>query len=255
MKTRIIPTVGAVALLILLAACSKSPKANSGSSSPQTVGSTAAPAASATTSMPAMPGTAPSSDAAAVVADLGSALKSGNVTQIENAFVTTSPAQAQAVAAVAKLDSVKAQVVQLATQKLGSQASGLGALVEKIAPGGGIFPTLASLKTNPLVISGETAVLNQGKNLAKVYFAQEAGTWKVDLQKTLGSYYPDAATAASKLSAMTGGFGQASTFLKQVESGLNDGSVKSFGDIQTLAAKFEAGSVPGVNNVKNLLHF
>lgn len=253
MKTRVIPTVGALALVILLAACSKSPKANSGAPAPQATGSTATPAVPA---MPAMPGTtAASSSAAGVIADLGSALKSGNVAQIENAFSTTTPAEVQAVAAVAKLESVKTQVVQLATQKLGSQASGIGALVEKIAPTSGIFPTLASLKTNPLVVRGETAVLNQGKNLAKVYFAQHAGTWKVDLQKTLGSYYPDAATAASKLSTMTGGFGQASTFLKQVESGLNDGSVKSFGDIETLAAKFETAGLPGVNNVKNLLHF
>ena len=253
MKMRIIPAVSTLALVILLAACSKSPKANSGTPAPQAVGSSASPA---TPAMPAMSGTtAASSGQAAVVADLGNALKSGNVAQIENAFVTTTPAEVQAVAAVAKLESVKTQVVQLATEKLGSQASSLGALVEKIAPTSGIFPTLASLKTNPLVISGETAVLNQGKSLAKVYFAQEAGTWKVDLQKTLGSYYPDAATAASKLSAMTGGFGQASTFLKQVESGLNDGSVKSFGDIQTLAAKFEAAGLPDVNNVKNLLHF
>lgn len=253
MTKRIIPAVGTLALVVVLAACSKSPKANSGSPAPQSTNSTATPAMSA---MPAMPvTTAASSGSASVVADLGNALNSGNVTQIENAYSTTTPAEVQAVAAVAKLDSVKAEVVQLATQKLGSSASGLGAIVAKIAPTSGIFPTLTSLKSNPLVISGETAVLNQGKSLAKVYFAQHAGTWKVDLQKTLGSYYPDAATAASKLSAMTGGFSQASTFLKQVESGLNDGSVKSFGDIQTLAAKFEAAGLPDVNNVKNLLHF
>ena len=250
MATRLILAITA-ATILTTAGCSKSPTA--GSAPAPGSASTTATAPSAMRNMPAM--STAESAAAAVTQTLTSALKSGDVSQIENAFSTNSTVQADAVAAEAKLVSIKDQVTQLAEQKLGSEASGLGALVSKIAPAGGIFPTLASLKNNPIVVNGVTAMMNQGKNLAAIYFSKNSGQWKVDLQKTISAYYPDAATAESKLQSITAGLGRAKDFLKQVESGLHAGTIKSFGDIQTLAAKFEASSLPGAGTVKNLLHF
>ncbi len=250
MTKRLIVVMGAVAIMAVTG-CSKSPK--SGSTPAQGSSSAAETGPSAMQNMPGMSTAA--STAEAVTANLTSALKSGNVSRIENAFSTNSTVQAGAVAAEAKVVGIKNQVMQLAGQKLGTEASGLGALVNKIAPAAGIFPTLASLKNNPIVVKGETAIMNQGKNLAAIYFSKNSGQWKVDLQKTISAYYPDAATAESKLQSITAGLGRAKDFLKQVESGLNAGTIKSFGDIQTLAAKFEASSLPVAGTVKNLLHF
>lgn len=211
-------------------------------------------AAAGTSAATAASGNAPAA-ASGATAEIASALQSSDVQQIENVFTTATPAQAQAVVAEAKLVAIKNQVVQAAQAKLGPQAATLSTLVAKIAPTGGIFPSLASLKSNPVVVNGETAVINQGKKLASVYLSKVAGNWKIDLQKTLTAYYPNAGTAEQKLQSMTAGFGKAKDFLNQVQTGLSNGSITSFTDVETLAAKFEAGGIPGLNQAKNLLHF
>lgn len=268
---KMILTIGVATTVLVLAGCSKpgktgsaqsnstpaagTPAASTALNAPSaptttttTAGNTAAKAADASAS----PGTtaattalaSTASAASSVASGIVSALQSGDVTQIENAFTTSTPVQADAVAAEAKLVAIKNQVVQAAQAKLGPQATALGSLVQKIAPTGGIFPTLSSLKNNPLVVKGETAVLTQGKNLASVYFSKVGSNWKMDLQKSLSTYYPDATTAESKLKSMTSGFGKATDFLKQVQTGLQNGSITSFTNIETLAAKFEAGGCP-----------
>ena len=211
-------------------------------------------AAAGTSAATAASGNAPAA-ASGATAEIASALQSSDVQQIENVFTTATPAQAQAVVAEAKLVAIKNQVVQAAQAKLGPQAATLSTLVAKIAPTGGIFPSLASLKSNPVVVNGETAVINQGKKLASVYLSKVAGNWKIDLQKTLTAYYPNADTAEQKLQSMTAGFGKAKDFLNQVQTGLSNGSITSLTDVETLAAKFEAGGMPGLNQAKNLLHF
>jgi|GEM_PF-2081119 len=279
---KMILTIGVATTVLVLAGCSKPGKPDSAQSNSAPAAGT--PAASTVLNAPGAPTTTTTSAdntaakaagasaasgtsaatatlastpsaASSVASGIVSALQSGDVTQIENSFTTATPLQAQAVAADAKLVAIKNQVVQAAQAKLGSQATTLSTLVAKIAPTGGIFPTLAALKNNPVVVQGETAVINQGKNLASVYFSKVAGNWKIDLQKTLTTYYPDANTAESKLKSMTSGFGKATDFLKQVQSGLHNGSITSFSDVETLAAKFEAGGIPGLNKAKSLLHF
>jgi len=269
---KMILTTGVAASILLLAGCSK--PGNTQSNSGTSTLAANAPASPAGTNMQAPAGTSPGTAAApassttgtataggamatasSAVSTLVLAMQSGNVKQIENAFTTSTPVQADAVAAEAKLAAIKNQVVQAAQAKLGPQATAIGSLVKKIAPTGGIFPSLSALKNNPLVVKGETAVLNQGKNLASVYFSKIGSNWKIDLQKTLSTYYPDASTAETKLKSITSGFGQATDFLKQVQTGLQNGSITSFTDIETLAAKFEAGGIPGLNKAKSLLHF
>ncbi len=239
MKSRYAMVFG-LALGLTLCGCSKSPKGKSASTanSGGTNNAAALTVGSAETAL----------------TNIVQTIKSGDVSQIENSFAANTPVEKKLVAAVAKMESLKTTVVQAAEKKLGGQSSEIGSLVAKIAPSSGLIPSAASEKS-PLVIQGDNAIVKQGDNLASVYLKQYAGNWKVDLQKTVSSLYPDAATAESKLSALTSGLAKATNFLQQVQTGLNNGSIKSLGDVEKLAGQFEVGGMPGISNVKKMLHF
>ena len=239
MKTRFVFVFG-LGLALTLSGCSKSPKGNSESRASSGGSSTAAPLTVGS--------------AKAALTHIVGVIKSGNVTQIENSFAANTPAEKKLVAAVANVESLKATVMKSVAQKLGSKSSEIGALVAKIAPTSGLIPTASSEKS-PLVVQGERAMIKQGDNLASVYLKPYAGQWKVDLQKTVNSLYPDAATAENKLSSLTTDMGKAAQFLQQVQTGLNNGSIKSLSDIEKLAGQFEVGGLPGASNVKKMLNF
>ncbi len=229
-----------LALALTLSGCSKSPKGKSAS----TANSSGNGNGAALTV----------SSAETALTHIVQQIKSGDASQIESSFAAGTPVEKKLVAAVAKMESLKTTVVQAAETKLGAQASEIGSLVAKIAPTNGLIPTTATEKSS-LVIEGEQAVVKQGDNLASVYLKQYAGNWKVDLQKTVNSLYPDAATAESKLGSLTAALAKATNFLGQVQTGLNNGSIKSLSDVEKLAGQFEVGSVPGLSNVKKMLHF
>ncbi|NNM87003.1 MAG: hypothetical protein HKL95_00620 [Phycisphaerae bacterium] len=239
MKTRFALVFG-LAFALTLAGCSKSPKGKSASTANSSGNSNGAAL------------TVGSAETA--LTHIVQKIRSGDVSQIESSFVASTPVEKKLVAAVAKMESLKTTVVQVAEQKLGGQSSEIGSLVAKIAPTSGLVPTTASEKS-PLVIEGENAIVKQGDNMASVYLKQYAGNWKIDLQKTVSSLYPDAATAESKLGSLTTALAKATNFLGQVQTGLKNGSIKSLSDVEKLAGQFEVGSVPGVNNAKNMLHF
>ncbi len=229
-----------LALALTLSGCSKSPKGKSASTANSGGNSNGAALTV--------------SSAETALTHIVQKIKSGDISQIESSFAASTPVEKKLVAAVAKMESLKTTVVQAAEKKLGGQSSEIGTLVAKIAPTSGLIPTTASEKS-PLVIEGEHAIVKQGDNMAAVYLKQYTGNWKVDLQKTVNSLYPDAATAESKLGTLTTVLGKATNFLQQVQTGLNNGSIKSLGDVEKLAGQFEVGSVPGVSNVKKMLHF
>ncbi len=226
------------AAVLLLAGCSKSSSKNAATSSGG--GATSGTATSMTTS------------AENALSGIVSAFKSGKASAIKSVFTTSSPAQKALVSAEAKLSSLKNTVEK--SIKFNAPASTISAMVRKIAPTGGIMPTLESLKNSSVVVNGQSAVVNQGKNLSKLFLSKVGSSWKIDLQKTVSAIYPDAATAQTKLQSLTAGLGKATQFLQQVQTGLSNGSIKSLSDIETLAAKFEAGNIPGASSVKNLMN-
>ena len=225
-----------VAATLLLGGCSKSSSNKAASSTGTTASGTAS-------SM--------STTASSALGDIESAFESGKASAIESVFSTHSSAQKSLVAAAAKLTALKDTVER--SIKFNAPAPAISALVQKIAPTGGIIPTLESLKNSSIVVNGETAVVNQGKSMAKVFLSKVGGNWKIDLQKTISTIYPDASTANSKLQSLTADLGKATQFLQQVQTGLSNGSIKSMSDIETLAAKFEAGNIPGASAVKGIM--
>lgn len=225
-----------VAATLLVGGCSKS-------SSNKAASSTGTPASGTASSMPAT--------ASSALAGIESAFQSGKAPAIESVFSTSSPAQKTLVDATAKLSALKDTVER--SIKFNAPAPAINALVHKIAPTGGIIPTLESLKNSSVVVNGETAVVNQGKSMAKVFLSKVGGNWKIDLQKTISAVYPNASTAESKLQSLTANLGKATQFLQQVQTGLSNGSIKSMSDIETLAAKFEAGNISGASAVKGIM--
>jgi hypothetical protein len=225
-----------VAATLLVAGCSKS-------SSNKAASSAGGASPGAASSMPEM--------ASSALGGIESAFQSGRASAIESVFSTKSSAQKALVDASAKLSALKNTVEK--SIKFNAPSSSISALVNKIAPTGGIIPTLQSLKNSSVVVNGESAVVNQGKNLSKIFLSKVGGNWKIDLQKTISAVYPDASTAQSKLQSLTANLGKATQFLQQVQAGLANGSIKSMSDIETLAAKFEAGNIPGASAVKGLM--
>ncbi len=223
---------------LLIGGCSKS-------NSSKTAASSGSASSSASTGSMA-------STAENAISGIVSAIKSGNISSVESVFTTQSSAQKTLVSAEAKLVSLKNTVEK--SIKFSAPAPAINALVDKIAPTGGIIPTIESLKNSSVVVNGETAIVNQGKNLSKLFLSKVGSSWKIDLQKTISAVYPDASAAEGKLKSLTTNLNKATQFLQQVQTGLSNGSIKSLSDIEALGAKCEAGNVPGVSAVKNLMN-
>lgn len=225
-----------VAATLLIAGCSKSNSNKAASSS-------GAPSGAASSM---------SATASSALSNIESAFQSGKASAIESVFSTSSPAQKALVGATAKLSALKNTVER--SIKFSAPAPAVNSMVQKIASTGGIIPTLASLKQSSVVVNGTTAVVNQGKNLAKLFLSKVGSNWKIDLQKTISAAYPNASTAESKLQSLTANLGKATQFLQQVQTGLSNGSIKSLSDIESLAAKFEAGNMLNTSGVNNLMN-
>ncbi len=233
---------------LLISGCSKSgsQNASSTSSTAPAGGSSGGSAAAGAMVGPAV------ATAKSAVAGIISALQSGSASAVKSVFATQSPMQKSLVAAEAKLVSLKNTVER--SIRFNAPAPVINGLVSKIAPTGGILPTVENLNNSSVVVNGATAVVNQGKNLSKLFLSKVGANWKIDLQKTISAVYPDASTAEAKLKGLTASLGKATDFLQQVQTGVANGSIKSLSDIEMLAAKFEGGSIPGVANVTNLMN-